>query len=132
MILLCMIPMAGAFIVWVPAAIYLLAAGHPWKAAVLTAWGAGVIGTIDNFLRPYLVGNRTRLHELIIFFAVLGGIQVFGVLGIITGPAVAAVAVALFEVWRQARTPTEEAAAGATDPADVEEATSAAATAAPD
>lgn len=114
MILLCMIPMAGAFVVWVPAAVYLLATGHPWKAAILTAWGAGVIGTIDNFLRPYLVGNRTRLHELIIFFAVLGGIQVFGVLGIITGPAVAAVAVALFEVWRQARVPKAAAAAQAT------------------
>lgn len=104
MILLCMIPMAGAFLVWVPAAIYLLATGHWIKALILTIWGAVVIGSIDNVLRPKLVGGRTRMHELIVFFSVLGGIQVFGVLGIVAGPAVAALAMALFEVWKRSRT----------------------------
>lgn len=103
MVLLCMVPMLGSFLVWVPAALYLLAAGSWVKAIILTAWGALVIGSIDNVLRPKLVGGRTRLHELVVFFAVLGGIQVFGVLGIVTGPAVAAVAVALFEVWRRTK-----------------------------
>jgi predicted PurR-regulated permease PerM len=106
MILLCMIPMAGAFLVWVPAALYLLSVGKWPHAAGLAVWGALVIGTIDNVLRPRLVGGRTRMHELVIFFSVLGGLQVFGVLGIVTGPAVAAIALALVEVWRRAKPTT--------------------------
>jgi len=107
MIFLSMIPMAGAFIVWVPAAIYLAATGHWIKALILVAWGLLVIGTIDNFLRPKLVGEKTRLHELFIFFSVLGGLKVFGVLGIVLGPVVLAITLALLDVFRQAdrRTP---------------------------
>lgn len=97
-----MIPMAGAFIVWVPAAIYLLIAGQYVKAAILIAFGALVIGSVDNFLRPKLVGERTRLHELLIFFSVLGGLQVFGVLGLVLGPAVVAITLALLDVVRHA------------------------------
>jgi len=72
MLFLSMIPMAGAFIVWVPAAIYLATTGAWLKAILLTVWGALVIGSVDNFLRPRLVGERTRLHELLIFFFRLG------------------------------------------------------------
>ena len=97
-----MIPMAGAFIVWVPAAIYLLIMGHYVKAVILIAFGALVIGSVDNFLRPKLVGERTRLHELLIFFSVLGGLQFFGVLGLVLGPAVVAITLALLDIVRQA------------------------------
>lgn len=113
MILLSMIPMAGAAVVWVPAALFLLFTGQWVRAIILLAWGGGVIGTIDNVLRPRLVGSRTRMHELVIFFSVLGGLQVFGILGIVTGPAVAAVAIALFEVWKQAKPPAPVAAGAA-------------------
>jgi predicted PurR-regulated permease PerM len=102
MIFLSMIPMLGAFIVWVPAAIYLGLSGHWAKALMLTVWGALVIGSVDNFLRPKLVGERTRLHELLIFFSVLGGLQVFGVLGIVLGPVIVAITIALLDVLRQA------------------------------
>jgi predicted PurR-regulated permease PerM len=102
MVFLSMIPMAGAFVVWVPAALYLLATGHWGKAIVLTVWGALVIGSVDNFLRPKLVGEKTRLHELLIFFSVLGGLQVFGVIGLVLGPVVVAVTIALLDVLRQA------------------------------
>ncbi len=102
MILLSMIPMAGAFLVWVPAALYLLATGHWVKALLLVVWGVFVIGMIDNFLRPKLVGERTKLHELLIFFSVVGGLQVFGVLGLVLGPVVLAVALALLDVMRRA------------------------------
>ncbi|HLA11373.1 MAG TPA: AI-2E family transporter [Pyrinomonadaceae bacterium] len=102
MTFLSMIPMLGAFIVWVPAAIYLALAGHWVKAVFLVAWGGIVIGMIDNFLRPKLVGSRTRLHELLIFFAVLGGLSVFGVLGVILGPVVLAIALALKNVFQAA------------------------------
>ncbi|MDT5272873.1 MAG: hypothetical protein QOH49_5059 [Acidobacteriota bacterium] len=102
MIFLSMIPMLGSFIVWVPAAIYLGLSGHWGKALMLTVWGALVIGSIDNFLRPKLVGERTRLHELLVFFSVLGGLQVFGVLGIVLGPVIVAITIALLDVLRQA------------------------------
>ena len=108
MFFLSMIPMAGSFLVWVPAAIYLALIGAYVKAAILVAWGALVIGTIDNFLSPRLVGRRARLHELLIFFSVLGGIQVFGVLGLVLGPVVTAVTLALIEMVRQAHRPPSE------------------------
>src|SRR5919206_3245638 len=102
MIFLSMIPMAGAFVVWVPAAIFLALTGHWGKAIILTVWGALVIGSVDNFLRPKLVGEKTRLHELIIFFSVLGGLQVFGVIGLVLGPVIVAITIALLDVLRQA------------------------------
>lgn len=108
MFLMSMIPMAGAFVVWVPAAIYLLLIGAYVKALVLVGWGVLVIGSIDNFLSPRLVGRRARLHELLIFFSVLGGLQVFGVLGLVLGPVLAAITLALVEVVRQANRPVTE------------------------
>jgi predicted PurR-regulated permease PerM len=107
MIFLSLIPMLGAFIVWVPAALYLFATGHYLKGIFLVLWGSLVIGMIDNFLRPKLVGDRTKLHELLIFFAVLGGLQVFGVLGIVLGPVVLAITLALVDVFRAADSAAE-------------------------
>jgi predicted PurR-regulated permease PerM len=97
MIVLSMIPVAGAFVVWLPVAIFYAVIGQWGKAAFLTVWGAVVIGTVDNFMRPQLVGRRARLHDLAIFFSVLGGLQVFGVLGLVLGPVVLAVTLALFD-----------------------------------
>jgi predicted PurR-regulated permease PerM len=108
MFFLSMIPMAGSFLVWVPAAIFLALTGSLMKAAVLVAWGIVVIGSIDNFLSPRLVGQRARLHELLIFFSVLGGLQVFGVLGLVLGPVVVAITLALIEMVREAYRPPAE------------------------
>jgi predicted PurR-regulated permease PerM len=106
MTFLSMVPMLGAFLVWVPAAIYLALTGHWVKALLLALWGTLVIGMIDNFLRPKLVGSRTRLHELLIFFAVLGGLNVFGVLGVVLGPVVLAITLALIDVYKAAGKPS--------------------------
>lgn len=108
MFFLSMIPLAGSVLVWAPAAIYLAITGAFVKAALLVGWGVLVIGTIDNFLSPRLVGKRASLHELLIFFAVLGGLQVFGVLGLILGPVVVAVTLALIEMVREAYRPPSE------------------------
>ncbi len=97
---LAMIPMIGAGAIWLPAAIVLLATGHAGKAIALCAVGALVIGTIDNLLRPRMVGGRAGMHELVVFFAVLGGLRVFGVVGLLVGPAVFAVAWSLLELFR--------------------------------
>jgi len=111
MTFLSLIPMAGAFVVWVPAAIFLAVTGHWVKALLLVAWGVLVIGMIDNFLRPKLVGERTKLHELFIFFSVLGGLNVFGVLGLVLGPVVLAITLALLDVMRHADRPPSAARA---------------------
>ena len=100
MIFLSLIPIAGAFVIWIPAAIYLAATGSWIKAILLTVWGGVVISLVDNFLRPRLVGKRAKLHELFIFFAVLGGLHVFGLVGLVLGPVVLAIALSLFETFR--------------------------------
>jgi predicted PurR-regulated permease PerM len=99
MALLALIPMLGAFVVWLPAAALLLLMGHPVKALILSAWGALVIGTIDNLLYPILVGKKIHFHTLVIIFAVLGGVTAFGVSGLVIGPVIVALADALFDIW---------------------------------
>lgn len=96
----CMIPLAGSFLVWLPLALYLMVTGHWTKAIILIVWGALVISTVDNLLRPKLVGGQTRLHELLVFFAVLGGISVFGLLGIVLGPVVLAITLGLLQTFQ--------------------------------
>jgi predicted PurR-regulated permease PerM len=108
MFFLSMIPMAGAFLVWVPAAVYLALIGAYVKALILVGWGLVVISSIDNFLSPRLVGRRARLHELLIFFSVLGGLEVFGILGLVLGPVVVAITLALIEMVRQSFRPPQE------------------------
>jgi predicted PurR-regulated permease PerM len=108
MFFLSMIPMAGAFLVWMPAAEFLALTGAYTKAVILVVWGVVVIGSIDNVLSPRLVGRRASLHELLIFFAVLGGLQVFGVLGLVLGPVVVAMTLALIEMARQVGHPPSE------------------------
>jgi predicted PurR-regulated permease PerM len=96
-----LIPMLGAATVWMPCTIYLVVIGSWGKAIILAVLGAFVISSIDNFLRPKLVGERVRLNELVMFFSVLGGLQVFGVLGIVLGPVLFAVTGSLIEAFRQ-------------------------------
>jgi predicted PurR-regulated permease PerM len=101
MFFLSMIPMVGSSVIWVPTAIYLAMSGHWGKALALALWGALVIGTVDNFLRPKLVGERAGLHELLIFFSVLGGLQIWGPLGLVLGPVMIAVTLALFDIFKR-------------------------------
>jgi predicted PurR-regulated permease PerM len=100
MALLALVPVLGAFVVWVPAAIFLAVEGSWGKALLLAAWGTIVVGTIDNLLYPLLVGNKLRLHTAPVFFAIVGGLAVFGASGIILGPVVLAVTLGLIDVWK--------------------------------
>lgn len=115
MTLFSLVPLAGAFVVWGPAALLLAASGEWGKAIVLAAFGAGVIGVIDNLLRPRLVGQRAHMHELTVFFTVLGGIQLFGMLGFLVGPVLFAVTLALLDIVR--RSGSVEAPAAPATPA---------------
>ena len=107
MMFVCMIPVLGSFLVWLPLAIYLFLNGHWVKALLLVLWGALVISTIDNLLRPKWMKNQTRLHELLVFFSVLGGISVFGLLGIVLGPVVLAITLGLLQTFRAHQTVDE-------------------------
>jgi predicted PurR-regulated permease PerM len=101
MALLAIVPVLGAFVVWVPAAIFLALEGNWGKALILTAWGGGVIALIDNLLYPILVGTKLRLHTVPVFIAIIGGLTVFGAAGVILGPVVFAVTLGLIDVWRR-------------------------------
>ena len=94
-----LIPVFGTFVVWAPIALYLALSGSVGKAIFLVVWGSAVVGSIDNVLYPYLVGDKLRLHTVPTFFAILGGISVFGVSGLILGPLALAIAIALVDVW---------------------------------
>jgi predicted PurR-regulated permease PerM len=92
------IPVVGAAGVWAPGAVYLAATGQWTRAIILIVFGAAVISSVDNFLRPRLVGGRVGLSELVMFFSLLGGLQVFGVIGIVLGPVLFAIAAAILDV----------------------------------
>jgi predicted PurR-regulated permease PerM len=94
-----LIPGIGAFLVWVPIAIYLFMTGEVARAVILTAFGSIVIGLIDNFLRPMLVGRDVRLPDYLILLSILGGLGVFGVHGFIIGPIVAAFFVTCWNIF---------------------------------
>lgn len=100
MALLSLFPMAGSFLVWFPTAAWFALQGDWMRAIVLVAWGATVIGLVDNLLYPLLVGREMRLHTLPVFFAVVGGVLAIGASGLILGPVLLAVTTTLLGVWR--------------------------------
>lgn len=97
--LLAVLPVLGAFVVWIPATLYLALEGNWGKAAILTAWGILVVGTIDNLLRPVLVGNRLKLHTVVAFMSVVGGILLFGPVGVLLGPVILTLTIGFLEEW---------------------------------
>ncbi len=99
MMLLSVVPGIGAALVWIPACIYLAANGQWVLALGLFAYCALLVGSIDNVLRPKLVGSDTQLHELMIFFSTLGGLLTFGLPGFIIGPIIAALFVTVWEIY---------------------------------
>ncbi|MCR5859432.1 AI-2E family transporter [Mesorhizobium sp. J428] len=97
--LLSVIPVLGAFVVWIPASLILALDGSWGKAVVLALWGAVVVGSIDNILRPILVGNRLRLHTVPAFISMIGGLTLFGAPGFILGPLAVTVTMLIMEIW---------------------------------
>ncbi len=99
MMLLSVVPGVGTALVWVPAVIWLAISGQYVEAVGVGAFCAVVVGSIDNLLRPKLVGNDTQLHELLIFFSTLGGLAMFGFTGFIIGPIIASLFVTVWELY---------------------------------
>lgn len=96
-----LIPIIGSAAVWGPAVIILLIGGHWWKGLILLGWGAGVVGQVDSFVRPYVISERAKLHTLLVFFALLGGVKAFGVMGLFIGPVVLSVTLVVLEMLRE-------------------------------
>ncbi|MBD3222584.1 AI-2E family transporter [bacterium] len=102
MVVLSAIPGLGAGIVMVPAAIWLLMDGHWGMAIGMLAYLVLVVGMVDNFLRPRIVGQDTQMPELLVFLSTIGGLSLFGVLGFIIGPIVGALFVTIWEIYGEA------------------------------
>lgn len=99
MAVLSILPGVGTAIVWVPAVVYLFAVGKTLAATLLAAWCILVVGTIDNFLRPWLVGKDTKMSDLLVLLSTLGGLTMFGAVGVVIGPIVAALFVTVWEIY---------------------------------
>jgi predicted PurR-regulated permease PerM len=114
------VPFIGSTAIWLPAAIILIISGHWIKGLILIGWGAGVVGMADNVIRPYVISGQVNFHPLYIFFALLGGVQAFGILGLFIGPVVLAIAQALFSLFREElreiRAESESVAAATKEP----------------
>ena len=119
MTVLSIIPGVGGALVWVPAALILIGGGQVWHAVALVAFCGLIVGSVDNLLRPRLVGKDIKMHELLIFFSTLGGILLFGVMGFILGPILAALFVTAWEMFGTAfRSALAEPGSAAANPAD--------------
>jgi predicted PurR-regulated permease PerM len=99
MALLAIIPFLGAFVIWAPAAAFLALSGGYSSAVLLALWGTLVIGLVDNVVYPMLVGNKLRMHTLLSFIAVVGGLIVLGAPGVVLGPLLVAVTLTLADIW---------------------------------
>jgi predicted PurR-regulated permease PerM len=108
MALLSIIPLLGAFIIYLPAGIILMISGEPTKGLIIILFGSVVVSQVDNFLRPYMVAGGTRMHPLMLFLSMTGGIALFGLVGIIVGPLIAAAFVTILEVFEFEISSTEE------------------------
>lgn len=100
---LAVLPVVGTACVWGPAVCLLFFSGHWIKAVFLLLWGLAVVHPVDNLLRPYLIGKRAKLSVLYVFFAVVGGLKAFGVLGLFIGPLILSVTAALLTFVREER-----------------------------
>src|SRR5690606_3678293 len=98
--LLAFVPFVGASLVWAPAAIYLAVTGKLLAGAALAAWGMLVVGLVDNFLRPYVVGEHAQLPILLLLVGILGGIQVYGLIGALVSPLLIASVLAFAQIYR--------------------------------
>jgi predicted PurR-regulated permease PerM len=96
-----LIPVVGTGLVWAPAAAVLALGGHWIKALILLGWGVAVIAQIDAVVRPYIVSGRAKMHNLLIFFALLGGVKAFGFMGIFIGPVIVSVTIVLLDMLRE-------------------------------
>lgn len=105
MMVLSIVPGIGAALIWVPAVMYLLVTGQVWAGTLLGVWCAAVVGTIDNVLRPTLVGRDAKMPDLLILVGTLGGLYLFGPIGFIVGPIVCGLFLTAWDIYGAAFRP---------------------------
>jgi predicted PurR-regulated permease PerM len=115
MAVLSIIPGVGTALVWIPAVLYLASGGYYVAAIGLGLWCAVVVGTVDNVLRPWLVGRDTKMPDIMILVSTLGGLVLFGAVGIIIGPIIAALFITVWELYGEAFGEVLPATSGAGD-----------------
>jgi predicted PurR-regulated permease PerM len=91
----------GTGLVWVPISALLILSGKVGEGLFLMAWGALVVGTVDNFIRPRLCGSRMTLHPLLVFLSMFGGVAVFGMMVMLVGPLIASLFMAMVRIYRR-------------------------------
>ena len=96
-----LVPVVGPSLVWLPASVFLFVTGYWVKGIFLLGWGAIVVGTADNVIRPLMVMGRAKLHPLLLLFALVGGVQQFGFIGLFIGPVVMSLIFALVEMLHE-------------------------------
>jgi predicted PurR-regulated permease PerM len=101
MALLALIPAVGPALIWIPAGIILILLGSIWQGILVLVGGILIVSTIDNLLRPLLVSRDIRLPDALILLSILGGLSAFGIAGIIIGPVIAALFLAMWEMFAQ-------------------------------
>ena len=100
MAFLAFIPILGPFLIYIPAGLILIATGHIVKGVILIIIGTVVVSQVDNFLRPLLVSGKTGMHTMLLFISIMGGVTMFGLLGVMLGPLIAAVFISIFDIFR--------------------------------
>lgn len=100
-VILAPLPFGGTAMVWAPAGLYFLLAGSLWKAVVLWGWGLGVVSMIDQFLRPWLIGQAVQIPALFLVFSVLGGLALYGLIGLFVGPVLVSLLMTTIQIYRE-------------------------------
>ena len=107
MAILSLIPIVGPYLIYIPAAVILILSGSWIRGVIVLVLGIVFVSQSDNVLRPVIISSRTKIHTLLLFFSILGGLKVFGLLGIILGPVVASIILTLVEVYKPCARKTE-------------------------
>jgi predicted PurR-regulated permease PerM len=103
------LPIVGAFVIYIPAGIILMLSGSFWSGLIVIVIGSLVISQVDSVLRPFLIAGRASMHPLLLFFAIMGGIALFGLLGVVLGPMIAAIFMTLIKIFEYKLHPEFEA-----------------------
>ncbi|WP_342381720.1 AI-2E family transporter [Myxococcus stipitatus] len=101
MVLVALVPVGGTALVWGPIGLVLIAVGKVSEGVFLLAWGTLLVGSIDNVIRPRLCGSRMALHPLLVFLSMFGGLAVFGMMGLLVGPLIASLFMAMVRIYRR-------------------------------
>ena len=100
-VILAPLPFGGTALVWGPVVFYFLSVGPLWKALVMLGWGIGVVSMIDQFLRPWLIGQAVQIPVLFLVFSVLGGLALYGLIGLFVGPVLVSLLMTIIQIYRE-------------------------------